>query len=79
MKFQIGFRAEEADTLIREHVAPNKWFTSIPVKSLVEVRFPARNMTLSYYNDIALNTVSIALSLFTIAYILLNRTDTCEK
>ena len=52
MKFKIGFsdnsNEKENSNLSEQRV--NK--TDIPVKSLVQVRFPDRNMTLSYYNDL---------------------------
>lgn len=52
MKFKIGFSGnsneKENSSLSEQRV--NK--TDIPVKSLVQVRFPDRNMTLSYYNDL---------------------------
>ena len=51
MKFKIGFTGnsneKENSSLNEQRV--NK--ADIPVKSLVQVRFPDRNMTLSYYND----------------------------
>lgn len=50
MKFRIGFSAgpqEKAAPAIPDE--PHRSVT--PVKSVVQVHFPARNMTLSYYND----------------------------
>lgn len=51
MKFPIGFRFEEPATVSRECLVENTLITDTPVRSLVDVRFPARNMTLPYYND----------------------------
>lgn len=50
MKLKIGFSAghfgkECAPAALPEQPAPVR-------KSLVQVHFPARNMTLSYYNDL---------------------------
>ena len=50
MKFKIGFSAEPEVPAVP---APKKGLPHCdsPRKSLVQVYFPARNMTLSYYND----------------------------
>lgn len=51
MKFKIGFTAdihEEAETVQPQ---PVDTCTTAPRKSVVRIHFPARNMTLSYYND----------------------------
>ena len=51
MKFPIGFRSESPVTPTSDCYEANKGIASKPVKSLVDIRFPTRNMTLSYYND----------------------------
>ena len=51
MKFPIGFRSESPVTPTPDCYEANKGIASKPVKSLVDIRFPTRNMTLSYYND----------------------------
>ena len=51
MKFPIGFRSESPETPTPDYYETNKGIASKPVKSLVDIRFPTRNMTLSYYND----------------------------
>ena len=51
MKWPIGFNADiskEKDVLAS---CPSETPTILPRKSVVQVHFPARNMTLSYYND----------------------------
>lgn len=50
MKFKIGFigNNENENTIVD---TPSEGTSASPVKSLVQVRFPDRNMTLSYYND----------------------------
>ena len=51
MKFKIGFSADvQKDETIVE-TCPAEEYTIAPRKSVVRVHFPARNMTLSYYND----------------------------
>lgn len=51
MKFKIGFSAEvNRDEAVAQD-CPAAVHTSEPRKSVVRVHFPARNMTLSYYND----------------------------
>ncbi len=48
---KIGFLARHSDRekdTARNHAAPTP---ASPVKSVVQVHFPARNMTLAYYND----------------------------
>lgn len=50
MKLKIGF----TDSSNEEEIKLNEQYAKqpdTPVKSLVQVRFPDRNMTLSYYND----------------------------
>lgn len=51
MKFKIGFagNSNEKGNFKLKKQCVNK--TDIPVKSLVQVRFPDRYITLSYYND----------------------------
>ena len=51
MKFPIGFRSESPVTPTLDYNEANKGIASEPVKSLVDIRFPTRNMTLAYYND----------------------------
>ena len=51
MKFKIGFSAdkyEHEDTTPTHIAVPEE---PKPVRSVVQIHFPARNMTLSYYND----------------------------
>lgn len=49
MKFPIGFTFnEESEAIEMEQVAPQD---KQPVKSLVQVYFPERNQTLTYFND----------------------------
>ncbi|MGI6029164.1 MAG: SWIM zinc finger family protein [Candidatus Heteroscillospira sp.] len=49
--FKIGFAAHSDDKPIEaESVAANS-VTTTPKKSVVRIHFPARNITLSYYND----------------------------
>ena len=51
MKFKIVFSAAEKES---RHEAATRFVISRkpkPTRSLVQVRFPARGMTLSYYND----------------------------
>ena len=50
MKFKIGFSAEPETPAVP---APKRGVgrSADPVRSLVRVHFPARSMTLSYYND----------------------------
>lgn len=51
MKFRIGFSADPQEESTR--VVPSvPQRSAAPVKSVVQVHFPARNMTLSYYNDL---------------------------
>lgn len=51
MKQPIGFKADFHNE--KDYIAscPNESSAIVPRKSLVQVHFPARNMTLSYYND----------------------------
>lgn len=51
MKFKIGFSAEahKDENVVQDR--PAVVHTSEPRKSVVRVHFPARNMTLAYYND----------------------------
>lgn len=50
MKFKIGFFANSQDeTAPAVQAAPQR--SVAPVRSVVQVHFPTRNMTLSYYND----------------------------
>lgn len=51
MSFRIGFTAEESaiDTIATASDLPQQ--TAVPRKSVVQVHFPKRNMTLAYYND----------------------------
>lgn len=51
MKFKIGFTGNinENEDLNLDEQRMNR--ADIPVKSLVQIRFPDRNMNLSYYND----------------------------
>lgn len=51
MKFPIGFRAESQHESPTTTANTNTNHESLPVRSLVDVHFPTRNMTLSYYND----------------------------
>ena len=51
MKFPIGFRSENPLPISPACCEIGKETVSKPVKSLVDIRFPARNMPLSYYND----------------------------
>ena len=50
MKHKIGFWAETQEDSVRTAQSAAKP-SSPPKKSLVQVYFPKRNMTLSYYND----------------------------
>ena len=50
MKRKIGFWAETQEDSVRTAQSAPKP-SSPPKKSLVQVYFPKRNMTLSYYND----------------------------
>lgn len=51
MKFKIGFSAEaHKDENVAQNL-PTAIHTSEPRKSVVQVHFPTRNMTLAYYND----------------------------
>lgn len=50
MAFKIGFAAEQPQTKTEStYIAPQR--TTAPRKSVVQVRFPDRGMTLAYYND----------------------------
>ena len=51
MSFRIGFTAEESaiDAIETSPDFPQQ--TAVPRKSVVQVHFPKRNMTLAYYND----------------------------
>lgn len=50
MKFPIGFHAEQENTPAKQpEEAPA--VSTAPRKSVVQVHFPARNMSLAYYND----------------------------
>ena len=51
MKIQIGFSAEDSknDDIVQSY--PADIDTTAPRKSVVQVHFPTRNMTLAYYND----------------------------
>lgn len=51
MKFPIGFRAESQHepATTTSSITTNR--ETLPVRSLVDVHFPTRNVTLSYYND----------------------------
>ena len=51
MSFKIGFAAEATETEITEaaYTAPQR--TIIPRKSVVQIYFAERHMTLAYYND----------------------------
>ena len=51
MKFPIGFRSENPLSFSPACCEIGKEIVHTPVKSLVDIRFPVRNMTLSYYND----------------------------
>lgn len=51
MKFPIGFRSESQETPTINCIDTNASTASKPVRSLVDIHFPTRNMTLSYYND----------------------------
>lgn len=52
MAFKIGFNIEHADNKTAEDVYSIKQEYSAPRKSVVQVHFPGRNMTLAYYNDL---------------------------
>ena len=51
MSFRIGFTAEESAIDTIETAADVARQTAVPRKSVVQVHFPKRNMTLAYYND----------------------------
>ena len=51
MSFRIGFTAEESAIDTIETAADVARQTALPRKSVVQVHFPKRNMTLAYYND----------------------------
>ena len=51
MKFKIGFSAEAHKDETAGQDLRTAIHTSEPRKSVVRVHFPARNMTLAYYND----------------------------
>lgn len=51
MEFKIGFSAGMTEEMNKEPVAATSVRSVAPVKSLVQVFFPGRNMTLAYYND----------------------------
>ena len=51
MKWKIGFSAEVEKNESATQSCPVKPQVNEPKKSVVRVYFPARNMTLSYYND----------------------------
>lgn len=50
MKLKIGFNAKEEYKSSKD-VCANEQRTIVPRKSVVQVYFPSRNMTLAYYND----------------------------
>ena len=51
MKIKIGFSAEKSRSEDAVQPSPLEAYTNIPRRSVVQVHVPARNMTLSYYND----------------------------
>lgn len=51
MKFKIGFAAEHPEKKPVEALYPVSGEMTTPRKSVVQVHFPGRNMTLAYYND----------------------------
>lgn len=51
MKWPIGFSAESRKEKAPAESCPVESKTPAPRKSVVQIHFPARNMTLSYYND----------------------------
>ena len=51
MKWPIGFNADISKEKDVAASCPSETPTIVPRKSVVQVHFPARNMTLSYYND----------------------------
>ena len=51
MKISIGFRSENLAAPACDFYEANKGIAGQPVRSLVDIRFPARSMTLTYYND----------------------------
>ena len=51
MSFRIGFTAEESAIDTIETAVDVARQTAVPRKSVVQVHFPKRNMTLAYYND----------------------------
>lgn len=52
MTFKIGFTAEQTDNKPMETTYNMKHNPTSPKKSVVQVRFPGRGMTLAYYNDL---------------------------
>ena len=51
MAFKIGFATETTEKKFTETVPSAPTETIVPRKSVVQVHFPDRNMTLAYYND----------------------------
>ena len=51
MAFKIGFAAEDPENKPGEATCPVLGHTTAPRKSVVQVYFAGRNMTLAYYND----------------------------
>ena len=51
MSFKIGFTAENSEKSLNENVYTATQNTETPRKSVVQVYFADRNMTLAYYND----------------------------
>lgn len=49
--FKIGFTAYSEEQPAKQGEASTSGIVSAPKKSVVRIHFPARNMTLSYYND----------------------------